>query len=424
MNASMQRRWERVRTVPGLGRDVTAIVVLVIAALIAATILQSKMSITFPWSDRTHLQVEFASVPGVNPKSSHKVTMAGVTVGKITGWEPTAKGTAVLKLEIESGHKFYSNARAVLRPKNPLNDMTVEINPGGPPSARLHENGVIPLARTEKPVQVDEILGHLDERTQLAVTDLLVQSDVALKDAPEELPTGLDAVQGTLLKLQPVVDSLKTRREKIAKLVTALSEISNALGRNDTRTAKLVDATQATLSVLGKNGGDLRSTLAQLPGLSHDLQTALSSTQRLTGELNPTIDGLGAASKDLPAALKKLDGTVDQIGSTVDKARPFVALAKPVIADLRPLVANANPALTDLVPVTASLNQDTGTVTSYMDDIRAFVYNTSSVFGAGDGPETGIIRGHLVVPLPGFGAIPGGHGGYKPGNENGLGGGN
>jgi phospholipid/cholesterol/gamma-HCH transport system substrate-binding protein len=424
MKASMQRRWERVRTVPGLGRDVTAVAVLIVAALIATAILQNRMAITFPWSDRTHLQVEFESVPGVNPKSSHKVTMAGVTVGKITGWKPTSKGTAVLDLEIESGHTFYSNARAVLRPKNPLNDMTVEINPGSAPGKALKENGRIPLSQTERPVQVDEILGKLDERTQLAVTDLLVQSDVALVRAPKELPSGLKAADSTLLKLEPVVTSLKTRRAKIAKLVTALSDISGALGRNDARTAKLVNATQDTLSVLGKNDGDLRSTLDQLPGLSSELRKALSSTQRLTGELDPAIDGLGAASKDLPDALDRLDSTVDKVGSTVDKAKPFIAMAKPVVADLRPIVANVDPALTDLLPVTASLNQDTATVTKYMDDIRAFVYNTSSVFGAGEGPETGIIRGHLVVPLAGAGAIPGLNGGYAPGKENGIGGGN
>jgi phospholipid/cholesterol/gamma-HCH transport system substrate-binding protein len=356
----------------------------------------------------------------VNPKSSHKVTMAGVNVGKITGWEPTERGTAILKLEIEGDHPVYDNARAVLRPKNPLNDMTVEINPGGPPGKPLQENGLIPVAQTERPVQVDEVLAHLDERTQLALTDLLVESDVALVRAPQDLPGGLAAMDDTVLKMKPVVEALQTRREKIGKLVTALSQISSALGKNDNRTADLVSATQQTLAVLANNDGDLQATLRQLPGLSHDLRHALASTEQLTGQLNPTLDSLGDASKDLPASLKRFEDTVHEIGGTVDKAKPFMAKARPLVADLRPLIADVDTSLGDLLPVSASLRQDTKTVTTYLDDIRAFIYNTSSVFGAGDGPETGIIRGHLVVPLPGGGLFPGGAGGYAPGPENGI----
>ncbi|GAB2962343.1 hypothetical protein GCM10017788_73690 [Amycolatopsis acidiphila] len=420
---SIRRTWDRLRTVPGLSRDVGAVTALVVAAVVAAGIMGSKMSTSLPWQDKLVLHAEFQSVPGVNPDSSHKVTIAGVNVGKITGWRVTEHGTAILDLEIDGGQTVYDNARAVLRPKNPLNDMTVEINPGGPPGKPYAQNGTIPLDRTQRGVQADDVLSHLDERTQHALTDLLTESDVALARAPQELPEGLDATNGLLTRIKPVVDALDTRRQKIADLVTALSQISTAVGKNDDRLANLADAAQQTLSVLANNDGNLRASLDQLPGLTGDLDAAMNSTQQLTEELNPTVDKLGAASKDLPDALQRTEKTVDQLGQTVDKAKPALEAAKPVVADLRPLVSDVAPALADLIPVTRSLNQDTATVTTYLDDIRAFVYNTSSVFGAGDGPETGIIRGHLVIPLAGAGVLPGGQGGYAPGPENGIQGG-
>jgi phospholipid/cholesterol/gamma-HCH transport system substrate-binding protein len=423
MIMSVRRKWDRLRTVPGLGRDVGAVVALVVAALVVAAIMQSKMSTSLPWQHKLVLQAEFQSVPGVNPDSSHKVTMAGVNVGKITGWRVTDRGTAVLELEIDGGQTVYDNAHAVLRPKNPLNDMTVEIDPGGPPGKPYGQNGLIPLDRTQRGVQVDEVLSHLDDRTQHALTDLLTESDVALARAPEHLPQGLEATDGLLTKMKPVVDALDTRRQKISDLVTALSQISAAVGKDDDRLAGLADAAQQTLGVLANNDGSLRSSLGQLPGLTSDLGTAMTSAQHLTGELNPTVDKLGAAAKDLPDALQRTEKTVDQLGQTVDKAKPVLDIAKPVVADLRPLVSDAGPALADLIPVTNSLKQDTSTVTTYLNDIRAFVYNTASVFGAGDGPETGVIRGHLVIPLPSLGVLPGGQGGYAPGPENGIQGG-
>jgi phospholipid/cholesterol/gamma-HCH transport system substrate-binding protein len=55
--------------------------------------------------------------------------------------------------------------------------------------------------------------------------------------------------------------------------------------------------------------------------------------------------------------------------------------------------------------VTSRLAGDTRTIMTYLTDVKAFVYNTSSVFGAGD-TNGGIIRGHLMVPLPGAGVLP------------------
>ncbi|WP_131766511.1 MlaD family protein [Candidatus Protofrankia californiensis] len=420
MSMSLSRRWERVRTVPGLGRDVIALTVLVVLGIVAAVVIQSNLTPTPPWAKKSIVKAEFASVPGVNPESSNLVTIAGVRVGKIEGWEVTKRGTAVLTMQVEPDHTVYDNARAVLRPKNALNEMSVEINPGGPPGNPLPAKGIIPLSQTTRPVQADEVLNHLDERAQLALTDMLVESDIALARSSEQLPGGLAATDGTLTQLQPVVEALQTRREKISQLVTALSQISTAVGGNDERVAQLATATQQTLSTLASNDGALRDSLAQLPGLTDQLRDTLTSTQELTKQLNPTLDNLDRASGDLPQTLERLESTVSKLGATVDAAKPVISKARPVVADLRPMVNDIDDSLVNFRPVTRNLDRDTQTVMSYLTDIKAFVYNTSSVFGAGDA-QGGIIRGHLIVPLPGAGVLPKQPpNGYFPGAENGL----
>ncbi len=420
MSTSLRRRWERIRTVPGLGRDVTVLVALVALGIVAAVVIQSKLTSTPPWAKRSVVKAEFASVPGVNPTSSNMVTIAGVKVGKIADWKVGDHATAILTLELEPGHTVYDNARAVLRPKNALNEMSVEINPGGPPGNPLPANGIIPLSQTSRPVQADEVLDHLDERTQLAVTDLLTESDVALARSSEQLPGGLAATDSTLTQLQPVVEALQTRREKISKLVTALSQISTAVGGNDQRVAQLATATQQTLETLASNDGALRDSLQQLPGLTDQLRDTLTSTQELTKQLNPTLDDLNRASGELPQTLERLQSTVSKLGATVDAAKPVISKARPVVADLRPMANEIDDSLVNLRPVTRDLDRDTQTVMSYLTDIKAFVYNTSSVFGAGDA-QGSIIRGHLIVPLPGAGVLPKqAPNGYFPGPENGL----
>jgi len=396
--------WERIKTVPGLGRDVTALAVLMVVGVIAAVIIKSYLGGTAPWSDTTVVKAEFAEVPGLNPKAQTAVTMAGVRVGKVTAADPSDQGRAVLTMTLEDDYDLYRDARAVLRPNNPLNEMQVELNPGSPSAGKLGDD-VIPFSQTTRPVQADEILEHLDERSQLALTDLLLESDVALARAPKTLPEGLGAANGTLQSIQPVAEALRTRREKIATLVSALSDISGAVGHNDQRIGRLAEATQSTLAVLAESDGALRASLRQLPGLTGEVRKALTSTQALTKQLDPTLDNLHSASDDLPGSLKRFRSTVGNLGATLETAKPVLDKARPVVADLRPLVSDVTTSLGSIDKITSPLPGDTRTVMSYLTALKAFVYNTSSVFGAGDANGS-IIRGHLMVPLPGGGVLP------------------
>jgi phospholipid/cholesterol/gamma-HCH transport system substrate-binding protein len=391
---------------------VLVIVVFVVLGLAATGGMVTQSKSPLPWQGQTTLKVEFAQVPSVTAESSQSVKIDGVQVGQIADTEVTDRGTAVLTLKIDEGNTVYDNARAVLRAVNPLNQMYVEINPGGPPGRPMADGATLPESNTSRPVQADEVLQPFDQRAQAALTDLLSQADVALANAPQQLPEGLQATDQGLNDLRPVVQMLQTRREKIAQLVTSLGQIAQAAGGDEGRATQLADSTQRTLETLASNDGQVRATLAQLPGLSDDLRHALTSTQSLTGQLDPTLDDLYRVSDDLPDTLDRVTTTIGKVGDTVDAARPVVDEARPLVRDLRPLVDNVNEGLDDLVPVTHVLNRDTKLTVDYLTDLTAFVYNTTSVFGVRDG-RGGIIRGHAVVPLPDGSALPGGPG-YRP----------
>jgi phospholipid/cholesterol/gamma-HCH transport system substrate-binding protein len=397
--------------VPGMGRDTSAIAFMLVASAVAAIVIMSNLATGVPWAASKDAKFEFEQIPGVNKAAGSPVTMAGVDVGTITDAELTDHATAVLTLHFTGDRKVYSNARAVLRPKNPLNEMSVEVNPGGPPAAEIGPDQVIPDSQTSRPIQADEVLQHLDTRTQAALTDLLTQTDVALVRAPQDLGPGLSATSDTVTALRPVVEALRTRREHLAQLVSALSRIAGALGTNTDRAAQLADGTQQTLAAVAQNDSAVRSSLAQLPGLSDNLRTALTNTQDLTKQLNPTLDNLNRASDELPKAFDRLKKTTGPLGDTVDALGPALDKAKPVVSDLRPLAENIDDALDDFLPVTHDLQLNTKLIVSYMTELRAFMYNTKSVFANGDS-QGSIIRGHVVVP-PGGLVVPQ-HDGFVP----------
>ncbi len=409
--------WSHLRNEPGLGRNVTVVIIAVAIVLIASGYMMSKASFVPPFGRQT-VHAEFQSVPGTNTTTTHKVTMAGVEVGTIVDTEVTDRGTAIVEMNIEAGHQIFDNARAVLRTINPLNEMYIEIAPGGPPGRPLPEDGTIPATHTERARQADEVLQHLDERSQRALTAVLAESDVALARAPQELPGGLRATDATTAQLRPVVEKLQTRRDKLSHLVTSLSRIAAATGGDQERIARLATSTEQALGAIASHDEELRATLDQLPGLNDGLRRTLTSTQDLTKELNPTLTSLHSASQALPPALERTTDTVENLGTTVDKARPLVGSARPVVANLRPLIDDVDHALDDTLPITATLDGTTQTLTSYLTDVQAFVFNTSSVFGVKDG-QSGSIRAYLTQSAPGAGVLSGQNGAKPPRNQGG-----
>ena len=394
-----RRAWQRMRTVPGLGRDVAAVTVLVIVGLVTTAIIVKDQIGRLPWAgDQVTVKAEFGDAVAVKPAKSQQVRIAGVPVGTITGSTATDHGTSIVSMSINRGTVVYDNATARLRPINPLNEMYVDLDPGGPPGHPLAAGRPIPLARTGRPTQVDEILSHLDTRTQAALTNLLAESNVAFSDSAKNLPAGLDATDDTLTKLRPVVTALQARREKIQTLVTSLSQISTAVGNNDKRLTHLVDSTDETLGVLSDQRGPLADTVRQLPGVTGDLRTAMAKTSALTKELNPLLDNVRAASARLPYSLNGLSRLADQVNVTAQKAAPVVRKARPVVANLRPVAADLDGSLTDLQPVTQRLDTGTGKLVRQLDGVSAFIYNTSSLTAAGDVNGT-MVRGQLEFVL-------------------------
>jgi len=325
------------------------------------------------------------------------VRISGVPVGEIRDARINDKGQAQLLLAIEDesyDEPVYENATMVLRPKSPLNEMYVEVDPGGPPAEPLPEEGELPVSNTRSPIQLDQPIGHLDGKALGAVQALLSASDEALASAPRDLPKGLNATTAVVKDLRPVVTELNERRQNIKTLVTSLSQVSRAVGENDRRLASLTDALHRTLGSMAGEGDSLRAALAELPGLTGDLNAASGAVRQLTGQLDPTLDEVRAASEVAPEALSRISGTVRKLDDTLDKAEPVAEKLPGVVHDLRPFVGDLGPALSDVSPITRRLNPVTAGAVPYLPDLEAFIYQTNSLTSLRDA-NGGILRGLL-----------------------------
>jgi phospholipid/cholesterol/gamma-HCH transport system substrate-binding protein len=376
--------WDRLRNVPGLGRDVTLVVIVLAMGLASSAYILSRYSIIMPWSHRYEFSAEFDQAPAIQLSSVQEVRIAGIPVGKIVASSPTDHGTATLRFSIDKGHTVYTNAHVVVRSKTPLNVMYVSLNPGGPPAKPLPAGGVIPMSQTERVLQPYELLDELDSRARTALTSLVTEADVALANAPEDLPGGLQHTDAAMQSFEPVVDQLQQRRENIRRLVTSLAQISTAAGQDDKRLSSLAASLEQTLSVVGSRDQELATSLDLLPGVTGTLRSSMASAAKLTDQLTPTLKSLNAASGKLPSALARLNKTVHNADDLIRVAGPIVTKARPVIADLRPLAFDLRSALADLAPVVSTLPNATARIVPWLNDLGAFVYQTASSFSLGD----------------------------------------
>jgi len=394
----MSRTWERVRTEPGLARNTFVTAALVVLAMVAGGIILSQQRFIAPWQHRYVLYATFQASPGISPGQGQEVRIAGVQVGQIVSADVDDAGQARLLLSMTGDYenKVYDNAHLVLRPKSPLNEMYVIMNPGGPPGKPLPSGSVLPVGNSERPIQFDELLGNLDDNARTMLTSLLSESDVALVNAPKTLPAGLDAVRLVGNDLRPVSEQLALRKEKLRTLITALGEIAQGVGHDDKRLRSLGDGLQSTLGVLAHNEKDVESTVNQLPDLLSQLRRATDKVQGLADQLDPTLRNLQKASDDFPAALKALRTTSGKLDDVVGSAKGFVHEAGPAFNDLKPFVSDAREGTPALHDATKELDPITHAAIPYLPDVGAFVVQTRSIVSMSDA-NTGILRGILDI---------------------------
>jgi phospholipid/cholesterol/gamma-HCH transport system substrate-binding protein len=388
----------RMRNTPGIARDVSMLLAMLLVGAVATAYLFSNYHVILPTTKTYEFAAEFDQAPAVQLASRQEVRIAGIAVGKITDAEVTDDGHARLKFKIDPKQAVYKNARVIMRSKTPLNVMYVTLDPGGPPAERLDPGGVIPISQTDRVLQPYELLDELDARARTALTDLVMHADAALADAPQDLPPGLGATDKAAASFQPVVTALQQRRTNLRHLVTSVAKIATAAGHDDIRLTRLVDALSGTLGVLAKNDKHLSQALGRLPGVTRTLRSSMASTAGLSAQLSPTLKALHRASGDLPETLDSLTDTVANAGDVLVEARPVARKLRPVVADLRPLVSDLNGTLADLSPVVSSLPGATARLVPWLDDLGAFIYNTSSSFSLGD-VNGGLGRANLVVKL-------------------------
>ena len=142
--------------------DFVAIAGLIVAALaVTAYILDHQPSFVFGKSYYT-VHAPFATAAAVTAGQGQAVTIAGVEVGQIGGVS-LQDGRAIVTMNIYKKYApIYNDATVLLRPRTPLKDMYLSLDPGTRSAGAVPAGGMLSAANTNPDIDVSEILSSLD----------------------------------------------------------------------------------------------------------------------------------------------------------------------------------------------------------------------------------------------------------------------
>ena len=357
-------------------RDVIALLAMVLlAGVTVGYILSNQLSFHAPsWlplagKDFYTFEAEFQSGQAVVPGQGQTVNVAGVRVGDVKDIKLEG-GRAVVEVRVENKYApVYRNATILLRPRTPLKDMYLALDPGTKSAGALPEGGRLPVSQTLPDVNYDEVLSTLDSDTRAYLRILLNSAGQALGSEDTDAGTTTEAesegtpdatqvanLRGTYKRVEPLsrdarrlTTELAKRRRNLRRVVTNLGLVAEALGDVDTDLSSLVDSTSSTFGATAAQSTNLSAALSELPSTLQATDTALGKVDRFEGALGPTLQALRPTARALAPGLRATRPWFEAGTPVVrDEIRPFVPEAQPVVDTLRPAGRDLSQAVPDL----------------------------------------------------------------------------
>ena len=355
-------------------RDFAAIVALLLGAIaVTGYIFAHQPSFTFGKSYYT-VRAQFTSAAAVTSGQGQTVDIAGVEVGQIGGVS-LQNGHAVVTMNIFKQYApIYKNATVLLRPRTPLKDMYLELDPGTRSAGAIPAGGMLPAEATNPTVDFSEILSSLDSDTRNYLLLLLSGGAQAFQDhgstTEQPSPAAVSALQGVFKRFAPLNRDTATftrllaqRRQNISRSIHGLQQVANALGSVESQLTSLVDSSNTNFAAISSQSAQLQQALTLFPSTLQQsavtfgkLRSFAIASGNANAHLLPFAHALGPA---LVAARPLFHDTTPVIKNQL---RPFAVAVQPVAKILEP-------AATQLARATPPLSRSIGVLNTLLNTL-------------------------------------------------------
>ncbi len=341
-------------------RDFIAILVLVAGAIgVAAYVLYHQPSFTFGQSYYT-VRAEFATSAAVTPGQGQAVTIAGVQVG-LVGGVTLENGRAVVTMNIFKQYApIYHNATVLLRPRTPLKDMYLALDPGTKQAGAVPVGGMLGAGSTSPDIDLDQIRASLDSDTRSYLLLLLAGGAQAFNHPASTVP----ALRATLKRFEPLDRDTRTfatllsqRSRNLSLAIHNLQRVATALGGVDGQLASLIDSSNTNFAAFASQDANLEAGLTLLPGTLTQTNHTLAKVQGFAAQLGPALGRLEPFARALAPALAASRPLFHDTTPVIQsQLRPFSTAVQPLAKALKPAATELSEAVPPLTRSVGVIN--------------------------------------------------------------------
>lgn len=254
------------------------------------------------------VKVQFRDVLDLVPQSGVKVNE--VAIGRVDEINLAGDGwTAEVTVLVNGDVQLPANALAKLRQSSLLGEKYIELSAPPAPQAqgKLSDGAVIPLERTNRNTEIEEVLGALSMLLNGGGVDQLQKISRELNAALEGNESNIRSMLDNVTTFVSTVDASKN---DITRAIDGLNRLAGTLNSQRDEIANAVDNLGPGLQVLSNQRTQLVTMLQALDSLSTvAVDTVNKSQADIVADLKalmPALQKLGEAGNDIPKALELL----------------------------------------------------------------------------------------------------------------------
>ena len=304
-----------------------------------------------------HVVAYFRDVLDLVPQSNVKVNDVGV--GKITKIEAVEIDNAYaakVTMTVNGDVTLPQNAEAAVRQTSLLGEKFVELRPpaGVAPQGTLDDGEEIPIERTQRNAEVEEVLGAL---SMLINGGGVEQIQTITQEMNKALEGNETEIRSLFADLDKLFAGLDAQRDQITRALEGLNKLSITLENQRGQLTKTLDGLEPGLAVLRDERAQLVTMLQALQRLGGVATDVINrSREDMIADLKalqPVLTALADAGANLPKALELLltfpfpDNAVDVIKGD------YANLDLKIDLDLREVLDNIGSSQQPLIPVPA-----------------------------------------------------------------------
>jgi phospholipid/cholesterol/gamma-HCH transport system substrate-binding protein len=249
--------------------------------------------------------IELADVVDLVPQSLVKVDDVPVGAVSAIAVDP-ATWNAHVTVEVNGDVALPANATARVRTTSLLGEKFVELAaPTQAPTGTLAPDAVIPLARSGRAAEVEEVLGSL---SMLLNGGGVAQIRTISTELNNALAGNEPQVRALLANLTTLVGELDGRKGEITRALEGINRLSATLAARRGEITTALDDLQPGLAELDHQRGQLVDMLRALDRLSgvatHVVNASRDDLLAELRSLQPTLAKLAESGQDLPDSLQ------------------------------------------------------------------------------------------------------------------------